>query len=195
MRSWSDGSRGHSRSRHLSTPAQRGSPRVFGTRITPIGCESNRVAAASLVDIQQKRSVLLSASRIPYTTTKLFVLVEMPRGASIATRRVPRDSTRKMIRIGVRRSRCASMRFASFAGFAYQQLSKTACRESPRFLGRELRELVVFVEVPRTRPDTPHARMDLRAAGGATPYKRKGSARVACRSLCLMIGRCKHRPE
>src|ERR1051326_1350254 len=56
---------------------------------------------------------------------------------------------KKMIRIGVRRSRSASMRFATFAAFAYPQPSKLVPPGEPMVWGRELRELLVFVELPR----------------------------------------------
>src|ERR1043166_1882322 len=56
---------------------------------------------------------------------------------------------KKMIRIGVRRSRSASMRFATFAAFAYPQPSKLVPPGEPMVWRRELRELLVFVELPR----------------------------------------------
>jgi hypothetical protein len=60
-----------------------------------------------------------------------------------------RGSHQRTTRIGVRRSRCALIRFFALAAFASQQLSKLAPRGKPMVLGREWRELFAFVESAR----------------------------------------------
>src|SRR5690242_7942945 len=55
----------------------------------------------------------------------------------------------KKFNSGVRSSRWASIRFAPFAALASRQPSKSARRDSPKFLRRQLRELFLFVELPR----------------------------------------------
>jgi hypothetical protein len=109
------------------------------------GWRANRPQGSGDANFANRSESNRTRRRQRRTKSDSFVLVELL-GMLLHSRMRPEAFTQP-IRIEVRRSHGATMRFAPFAAFASPQLSKLVPPGEPMVLGRELRELFVLVEV------------------------------------------------